>query len=126
MKHYVYKITNTVNKKVYIGKSKNPITRFAKHVSVSKHKIKSQYFYLQRAINKYGEDKFVIDILEEHDSAEAAYAREIYWISFYKSCDKKYGMNLTKGGDGSPGHVVSVDARSKISAAQKGRTMPAH
>jgi len=121
--HYIYKITNTVNGKVYIGKSVDPKARWSKHISNAKRKPKDQFFYLQASINKYGEDSFSLDIIDECESAEVAYSREIYWIDYYKSKDPKIGMNLTIGGDGSRGHTLSAEARKRISEANIGRAM---
>jgi group I intron endonuclease len=120
MAHYVYKITNTVNGKIYIGKSVNPKARWAKHISSAKLKPTNQFFYLQASINKYGKDYFTLDIIDECESAEKAYNREVYWISHYNSNNRQYGMNLTVGGDGSRGHVLSKEARDKISKANTG------
>jgi group I intron endonuclease len=124
MTHYIYKITNTVNGKVYIGKSVDPAVRWSKHVSNAKRKPKDQFFYLQASIGKYGENSFRLDIIDECKDAESAYSREIYWIDYYKSTNPKIGMNLTAGGDGTLGHTVSAEAREKISKANKGRKMP--
>ena len=123
-KHYVYRLTNTVNGKIYIGKAKDPRARFRKHISSAKLKKPDQFFYLQASIRKYGADKFALDIVECLGSAEKAYAREMYWVGYYKSNNNKYGMNLTLGGDGSRGHILSKSARMSISKAQTGRKMP--
>jgi group I intron endonuclease len=122
--HYVYKITNTVNGKIYIGKSIDPKARWRRHVSAAKTKSKAQFFYLQASINKYGEDCFSMEIIDKCETAEEAYNKEIYWISHYNSNNKKIGMNLTAGGDGTLGHTVSAEAREKMSKANKGRKMP--
>jgi group I intron endonuclease len=121
--HCVYKLTNVVNGKVYIGKAKDPKARWSKHVSSARLKKRGQYFYLQASINKYGPENFRLETIEILGSAEEAYARESYWIGVYKSNDNKFGMNLTTGGDGSVGHSLSKEARDKISKAQTGRKM---
>ncbi len=124
VKHYVYKITNLVNGKVYIGKSVNPKARWGKHLSSARKKKKEQYFYLHRSINKYGAENFVVDIIDSADSAEEAYDKEKYWVKIYKSNDKDIGMNLTEGGDGTLGHTLSPEALKRMSEAHKGVPMP--
>jgi len=122
--HYVYKITNTTNGKIYIGKSVDPTKRFDKHASAAKNKPKNQYFYLQASINKYGKDAFSLEVIEKCDDAKSAYEREVYWIDHYQSTNPDRGMNLTFGGDGSRGHKLSDGAKAKIADAQRGRKMP--
>lgn len=96
---YIYKITNTVNDKVYIGKTVSSIeTRWKQHIKDSlKNECKNRPLY--RAFNKYGIDVFVIEKVEECDVAILE-EREKYWIEFYRSFRK--GYNATLGGDGKP------------------------
>ncbi len=87
---YVYKTTNLINGKIYIGKHKSPTHDKA-------------YFgsgvILLNAINKYGIINFTNEIIEWCDSLEELNAREIYWIGYYKKLD--YAMyNISNGGDG--------------------------
>ncbi len=92
----IYKITNLINNKSYIGKSKNIENRFAYHKMPScwlKEKNKPLY----RAFQKYGIDSFTFDIIEEC-SADELNNKEIYWIGYYNSY--KNGYNATIGGDG--------------------------
>ena len=92
---FIYKITNSVNGKSYIGKTNFTIEkRFKQHISDSKRdRCKDRPLY--RAMNKYGVDNFNIEILEEtKDPAE----REIFYIEYYETY--KSGYNATKGGDG--------------------------
>lgn len=94
---YIYKITNQVNGKVYIGKTNLTIEqRWEYH---KKDRNKSEYLArpLYRAIAKYGIDSFSIEQVEEC-AEQIADEREIYWIDFYQSY--KNGYNATLGGDG--------------------------
>lgn len=94
---YIYKITNQINGKVYIGKTLNTIQeRWRKHCSDYK-KERCEKRPLYRAINKYGVENFTIEQVEEC-SPEVASEREKYWIEQYGSF--KYGYNATVGGDG--------------------------
>lgn len=60
----IYKITNIVNRKAYIGKSKDIEFRIITHFSKLRNN-KHYNAYLQRSFNKYGEDSFQVEILEE-------------------------------------------------------------
>ena len=62
----VYKITNLINDKVYIGKtSSNPYKRWKEHVNVALNIRKYQRRYIiHNAICKYGVDNFSFEILE--------------------------------------------------------------
>lgn len=96
----IYKITNTVNQKCYIGQSVNIERRFSDH--------KNRVYYTQyetplyKAFKKYGVDKFLFEVLEEC-SKELLDERERYYIALFKSADKKYGYNFTFGGKGYTG-----------------------
>lgn len=90
----IYIIKNKINDKVYIGQTINKIeTRFINHKMASR--IEDTKFY--RAIRKYGEDNFYIELLEEVD-INSLNEREKYWINFYDSYYN--GYNSTLGGDG--------------------------
>lgn len=94
---YIYKITNQINKKVYIGKTLETIeTRWKKHIKDSKRE-RYEKRPLYAAFNKYGIDNFIIEEVEEC-SVEILNEREIYWIEYYRSF--KNGYNATIGGDG--------------------------
>ena len=92
---YIYLITNTINDKVYVGKTEESIEhRFKEHICDSrKERCKDRPLY--RAINKYGVENFKIELIEETDTPEI---REEYWITYYNSYHN--GYNATRGGDG--------------------------
>ena len=94
---YIYKITNMLNNKVYIGKTlSTPEKRWREHINDSQ---KSQCAQrpLYRAFAKYGIENFQLDIIEEC-SPEEVNEKEIQWIEILGSF--KYGYNATQGGDG--------------------------
>lgn len=94
---YIYKITNDINQKIYIGKTTRSIQeRWLEHCSAA-YKSTSENRPLYRAILKYGLSHFHIEEIEETDNPEE---REKYWIEYYGSF--KNGYNATKGGDGRP------------------------
>ena len=91
---YIYKITNNINGKVYIGKTTKTVEeRWKGHLK--KMNYKKNKFY--NALNKYGIDNFTIEEIEECDD-DLLNEEEIYWINFYNSYEN--GYNSTGGGDG--------------------------
>lgn len=95
---YIYKITNRVNGKIYIGQTRLSTIqdRFKTHVKNANRRVNR---YLYDAMNHYGINNFSIEELEHCDTDDLD-SREIYWISYYKSNDKNFGYNMTSGGGG--------------------------
>lgn len=94
----IYKVTNLVDGKIYIGQSKNIGQRWTKHRCSPFNTNSEQYdtpFY--RAIRKYGIDNFQFEVIEQCP-IESLNDREIYWINFYDSNNLNKGYNLTAGG----------------------------
>jgi len=118
--HSIYKITNTINSKIYIGQSVNPKERFARHKRIAKTKGR-EFCYLQASIAKHGEENFTIEIIDQCNGQKEANDREIYWIAFYDSTNREKGMNLTKGGGGAAGVSPSEETRKKISKSNTGK-----
>ena len=88
----IYIIRNTINDKVYIGQTVQSLaTRFLNHKMASR--TEDTKFY--RAIRKYGEDNFYIELLETVDYKDLN-DREKYWIKYYNSYYN--GYNSTLGG----------------------------
>lgn len=112
---YIYKITNKINSKVYIGLTKNGFKqRYSGSIKATHNK------HLQHSIEKYGIENF--EIIEEFDFADNEQElkeKEKYYIQFFKSNDPKYGYNKTSGGE----HPVpNEQAKKKMSDAKKGKT----
>ncbi len=98
---HIYKITNLVNKKIYIGLTKNPIQlRWKQHIDNTKSRRKKTY--LSNAIIKHGKENFTIEILETVP-LEILKSKEIEYIALYNSRDRSVGYNVTLGGDGCNG-----------------------
>jgi len=97
---YIYKITNLVNNKIYIGKTVvSEPRRWQAHVWYAHNDIKKDCPYLCNAINKYGKENFKREIIEEIDDKNL-FEREIYWINYYASNNHEIGYNLDNGGIG--------------------------
>ena len=85
----IYKITNTLNGKIYIGKD-----------TTSDPKYYGSGLLIRRSINKYGIGNFtkeIIDITEDYDELSN---KEKYWIKQYNSTNPEIGYNISEGGDG--------------------------
>ena len=110
---FIYKITNKINNKVYIGKTIRSLdVRFKEHLRDSA--IKDSKLY--RAIRKYGKENFSIELIEEVEE-ESLSERERFWI---KENDSYYhGYNSTFGGEGES----SVDEEQIIKLYNSGKTM---
>lgn len=95
---YIYKITNKINNKVYIGQTsrKNVNERYLEHIRESR-KDKNKNRPLYNAFRKYGIDNFKMEVLEEIDN-ELLSEKEKYYINLYNSFED--GYNATIGGDG--------------------------
>lgn len=85
----IYKTTNLINGKIYIGKDKN---NNPKYLGSGKR--------LNSSINKYGIENFEKVIIEYCESEEHMRDREKFWIAYYNSTCRTIGYNLTIGGDG--------------------------
>jgi len=94
----IYKITNKINNKVYIGQSKNIEQRWKEHIRHSKDEYSRNKPHIHCAINKYGKENFNFEVLEECKFEELD-DKERYYIAKYKSNIKGIGYNSTPGGD---------------------------
>jgi group I intron endonuclease len=88
---YIYKTTNQINSKIYIGQHR-----------VKKQEIDKSYYgsgkLILEAIKKYGKENFKIEILEWCETEKDLEEKEIYYISKYKS-ESIYGnYNMSDGG----------------------------
>ena len=107
---YIYKITNNINGKSYIGLKSKAVEE-------------SENYYgsgtlINKAIDKYGKENFTKEILERNiNSHEILNDREIYWIEYFNTFNE--GYNLTKGGQGNLGRAVSEQTKSKLREAAK-------
>ena len=114
MEGRIYKITNKLNGKFYVGKTmKSLSTRFYKHCYDAVKRNSRCYFH--KAIRKYGKENFVIEELEvcKNDLGN----REIFWIS---SLNPEY--NQTLGGDGGMlGYSHTQDTKKLLSLKRKGK-----
>ena len=110
---FVYKITNKLINKCYVGKTTKSIEkRFNKHKTNQKGGIKG---YLYDSMRKNGFDNFSIELIEEVNSEENVDEREKYWIKKLNTMAPN-GYNLTSGGEGgdtskSPNYIKAIKKR---------------
>lgn len=92
---YIYKTTNRINGKIYIGLCE-------KSVELSKDYLGSGDSF-KKALSKYGKKNFHKEILEDNiESREILAKSEIFWISEFNSSNRDIGYNLSPGGDLNP------------------------
>lgn len=103
----IYKITNKVNGKVYIGQSKNLENRKLEHF----YNMKQRNQALYTAMRKYGIENFEFTVLQECD-VELLDCLEVYYIGLYNSY-LGGGYNMTTGGQGVSFKGNRVDGRSR-------------
>lgn len=115
----VYKITNKVNNKVYIGiSSKGASARFREHIYAAEH---GSPYKIHKAINKYGKDNFLFEVIDFCNSWDELVEKEQYYISLYDSKNDEKGYNMTDGGDGTFGRQQSEETKEKIRQKAIGR-----
>ena len=91
----IYKVTNEINNKVYIGQTINGLNkRKVQHLSKARRGIVTHFY---NAIRKYGEEKFKWFIIEKCKNIKELNEREIYYINEFDSLNN--GYNLKHGGD---------------------------
>lgn len=116
MNGIIYKIKNELNGKVYIGLTTTSIeTRWNGHKTSARKVINGDVNHpLYNAMVKYGVENFTITKLDETDNFIELGELERKYIKEYKSTDRNYGYNITRGGernqlDGNPRTNLTVD-----------------
>lgn len=111
---YIYKTTNLINGKIYIGQH------------LSEKFVGSKYLgsgiILRKAIGKYGKENFKVELLVECNTQDELDYWEQYYINYENSMDKSIGYNITKGGFGGSAKMSS-ETKKKISDWNKDKTL---
>lgn len=125
----IYKVTNKINGKVYIGQTTHGMEkRKYDHVyaaKTNKYKGKCRE-YFHNALAKYDPDCFVWEILEGCYTKESLDLAEQWYIRYYRSFvdfSDSNGYNLTIGGNGNSGVVFSDEHRMRLSQAKRGKIL---
>jgi hypothetical protein len=111
----IYKATNKINGKCYVGQTTRELKVRKRHHLNSKED--GNYFH--NALYKYGPENFQWEVLCECESKEELNEMEFHYIKQYNSSWKESGYNLTEGGEGNP--MDNPDTRKKISIANSKR-----
>lgn len=99
---FLYKITNNLNGKMYIGITQNPKRRLQYHLNGSEWG--TAISYLKRAVNKYGAENFTAEIICE-GSRDYIADLEVKAIELYETRGKG-GYNIKPGGETGPGYSI--------------------
>jgi group I intron endonuclease len=118
VKYYIYKITNNINNKSYIGQSLDFKKRWKTHISDALRKTGKTHitkkFAIHHAINHYGVENFNFEVIQECDSLEEANLLEISYIEKFNTL-APLGYNLTTGGhNSSPSPEIKEKIREKL------------
>jgi group I intron endonuclease len=116
----IYKITNSINGKVYIGSAVNIKQRWFLHTSTLDRGIHCNV-HLQRSWNKFGKNNFDFSVIE-NCKPELLIAREQYHLDEYRSHSKVYNICQTAGSIA--GVKFSEESKMKISDATRGTNNP--
>jgi group I intron endonuclease len=109
----IYKVTNLINGKEYVGQTKHTLKRRISHHKWRSKKRSNTHFY--NSIKKYGFDNFKFETLEEADNQNLD-TREKYYIHKLNTLKNGYNMN-----DGGRVTEITDDLRKIYSRAQKKR-----
>lgn len=110
----IYKITNKINGKVYIGQTVRSLNeRICEHLRKKKSLV-------SKAIHKYGLDNFIIEQIDHAHSINELNTKEQHWIDFY-DCIAPNGYNQCEGGGNTFGYHHSEEAKQKMSIGHKGK-----
>lgn len=120
IKIIIYKATNLINNKVYIGATQQTlIKRKNEHIRKAKNKkIPNNYFY--RALNKYGKKNFKWEIIDNAETYTELMKKEKFWIKHYNSFGEN-GYNSCEGGGNTKGYKFSEATKQKLSIKAKER-----
>ena len=113
----IYKITNLINNKVYIGKGTKISGRIAAHKYLLRNN-KHNNCHLQYAWNKYGEQNFTFETIEKCEVSILP-QRESYWVEYHKSNNDIFGYNLMIVGR--KNHHHSNETKEKMSKSSFGK-----
>ena len=113
--HFIYRVENKVNGKLYIGQTICPNNRRKQHFSKTFHGNPA----LDRAVLKYGRENFDFSIIEELETLKEANLQEHYWVSKLGTLVPS-GYNLKEGGDaGGPDSPQTKEKKRQSKLGQR-------
>lgn len=121
----IYKATNIFNGKIYIGFDSHWPKRKREHLYASRH---GSTLYFHNALPKYGSDSFTWEVIcQSKDGQHLLNEMEPYFIKEFNSFHMNgHGYNMTLGGEGGLGHIMSEDTKNKMSELAKLRPRQLH
>ena len=87
---YIYKTTNIITNKIYIGQKKSEKFLGEKYLGSGKR--------LKSSIKHYGKENFIVIMIDTVETSDELNEKEIYWIDKFNSCDDCIGYNISQGG----------------------------
>lgn len=118
---YIYKTTNLINGKFYIGQKKSSFFLGESYLGSGVR--------LKSAIKHYGKENFVVEVIDFADSRDELNEKEIFWISKLDATNLDIAYNVSQGGDGGntgsmykgmlPTHQQTAEERQKRSESLK-------
>ncbi len=120
----IYKITNKINNKIYIGSSVNIKSRWSTHINTKKG------FLISLAIKKYGIDNFIFEIIEQLDLLltkevlrESLIETEQKYLDLFQPWPENNGYNLCRIAGSTLGTTRTEQQRKNISEAKKAQNL---
>lgn len=110
---FIYKITNTVNSKLYIGQTvrllEKRIYEYKSNFNLGNHNNP----HLYNSFNKYGWDCFKFEVIDTAKNIEELNNKEIKYIAQYNSNQKEFGYNIESGGRNSTPSTETLEKMSR-------------
>ncbi len=95
---YIYKITNLINHKIYIGRTTRTVEqRYREHCTAA---LKGDSRHLYCSMREYGIENFQVETIDVAESIEELSQKEAYWVAYYHTYDE--GYNMTLAGESNP------------------------
>lgn len=118
----IYKITNLINNKIYVGwTSRDPLLRFEEHQKTRKPKYQDRSA-ISYAIEKHGVDNFIFEVVYQSHDCDHSRQIETHFIQESNCLVEQWGYNLDMGGTG---HKRTESTIEKHRAAIKGKKQSA-
>lgn len=108
---YIYKTTNLINNKIYIGQKKSSKFLGEKYLGSG--------IRLKEALYKYGQENFKTELIDTAESQDDLDIKEKYWINYYNSKDKFIGYNIADGGQWSTNYHLGMLGKTQSDKQKK-------
>ncbi len=113
----IYTYTNLINKKIYVGRTIDPKTRYGRYHRCELNGNRA----INRAMKKYGIDNFEYKVIDHADDDISLNLLEQHYIQLLQSHTSQHGYNMTVGGEGVSGFTHTTESRKKMSIARLGK-----